>query len=282
MRIHRLDVEQSRARRTVGEQANHFRRFDQQIRHVGRGSEHDHQPLRDGAFVAECAQEPGLIDCGLGQPAVVEQTGIGVGGIGEPFEQGRQQYRLDLPPPGTSADQGPKVPEGILGRCEAECGELAFGGIRRQPHGVGIEAHHRIEQRSIEQLRVQTANALGVAFDFGVQHTQCVAVAVGTHVRGPRQPAQRFFVVRRRKGVRSLHPLQLQTMLEQSQELVRGGEVGCVVAADVSTLGERGEGIDGAQHTESFVGAAVHELQQLDGELDVAQTSASELDLPLP
>ena len=68
--------------------------------------------------------------------------------------------------------------------------------------------------------------------------------AVGPHVRRARQPAQRLVVIGLGQHVRSLEPLQLQPVFEQPEELVGGGHVGGVVAADVATLAERGQRVD--------------------------------------
>ena len=60
----------------------------------------------------------------------------------------------------------------------------------------------------------------------------------------PGQPAQGFVVVGLRQHVRALEPLQLQPVFEQTQELVGGGQVGGVVAADVAARAERGKRVD--------------------------------------
>ncbi len=48
---------------------------------------------------------------------------------------------------------------------------------------------------------------------------------------------------------------------------------------DVPALAERGEGLEGVLAAQRLVAAAVHELEELDGELDVAQPAAAELEL---
>ena len=114
------------------------------------------------------------------------------------------------------------------------------------------------------------------------QHAKGVVSAVGPDVGGPRQPAQRLVVVFVGKNVRALEPLQLQPVLEQPQELVGRRQVRRVVAADVAALAERGQRVDRRRHVQRFVVAAVHQLQQLDRELDVAQPTGTEFDLAGP
>ena len=92
----------------------------------------------------------------------------------------------------------------------------------------------------------------------------------------------RLVVVGVGQHVRALEPLQLQPVFEQPQELVGRGQVRGVVAADVAALAERGQRVDRRRHVQRFVVAAVHQLQQLHGELDVAQPAGAELDLAGP
>ena len=101
-------------------------------------------------------------------------------------------------------------------------------------------------------------------------------------MRGPGQPAQCLGVPGGGQHVGPLEALQLQPMLEQPQKLVRGGEVGGIVATDVAAGTERGQRVDGGGDVQRGIGAAVDELKKLHRELDVAQTSGAQLDLPLP
>ena len=65
-----------------------------------------------------------------------------------------------------------------------------------------------------------------------------------------------------------------------AQEPVRAGQVLGVGAADVAAVRQRGLSAGSvAGDAQPLVGAAVHELQQLDGELDVAQAAGAELEL---
>ncbi len=67
-------------------------------------------------------------------------------------------------------------------------------------------------------------------------------------------------------------------MFEQAEELVGRPHVRGVVAPDITAVGERAQRFDGVGHAQRFVDATVHELEQLHGELDVAEAAASELE----
>lgn len=79
--------------------------------------------------------------------------------------------------------------------------------------------------------------------------------------------------------MRPAEPEQLDPVLQRAQELVGQSEALAVLPADVAVLHQLPERLQGGSQPESFVGSAVHELQQLDGELDVAQPALTELDL---
>ena len=58
-------------------------------------------------------------------------------------------------------------------------------------------------------------------------------------------------------------------------------ELLAVLAADVAALGQPGQRAQRRALAQRRVGPAVDELEELDGELDVAQPARAELDLPL-
>ena len=76
-----------------------------------------------------------------------------------------------------------------------------------------------------------------------------------------------------------LQPAELQQVLGAAQEPVGGAEFLRVGPADVAAGGQRGQRGQRRGRAQRLVGAAVHELQQLDGELDVAQPARAELEL---
>ncbi len=71
-------------------------------------------------------------------------------------------------------------------------------------------------------------------------------------------------------------------MFEQTQELVGRGHVGGVIASRIAAGAERGQGVHRRRDVQRFVVAAVHELQQLNGEFHVAQPAGAELDFAGP
>src|SRR5258708_2529949 len=78
----------------------------------------------------------------------------------------------------------------------------------------------------------------------------------------------------------ALQLVQLQQVLDLTQEPVGRAQVARVVASDVAARGQRGQGRERGRAAQRLVGAAVHELEELHGELDVAQPARAELDLP--
>ena len=68
---------------------------------------------------------------------------------------------------------------------------------------------------------------------------------------------------------------QLQPVLGGAQEPVGVGQAERVVAADVAAVAQRAERRQRGADPQRLVGPAVHQLQQLDGELDVAQAAAA-------
>ena len=105
--------------------------------------------------------------------------------------------------------------------------------------------------------------------------------AVRPHVRGPGQPAHRLVVVPRRQQVGALEPLKLQSVLEQAQEFVGGGQVRGVVAADVTAGSQRSQRVDRGCYVQRGVGAPVYQLQQLHGELHVAKSPGPQFQLAI-
>ena len=87
-----------------------------------------------------------------------------------------------------------------------------------------------------------------------------VALVVGQHVRAPQVE-------------------QLDAVLQRPHELVRQAEALAVVAAHVPVVDQGLQRVEGGAIPQPLVDPAVHELQQLDGELDVPQPTGPQLDL---
>ena len=163
-----------------------------------------------------------------------------------------------------------------------QCGELSFGRGRGQSGGEPDRRADGLQQRLVEQLGVQPRDPQVLPLELLAQHAERVVGAVGPHVRGAGQPAQRLLVVGRGQHVGALEPLQLKPVLEQPQELVRRGQVRRVVAPDIAAGAKGGKGFQRRGDVQRLVGAAVHQLQQLYRELHVAQPAGAQLDLAVP
>jgi len=85
-------------------------------------------------------------------------------------------------------------------------------------------------------------------------------------------------------GGKSVHLLlvdQLQAVLHRPQEAVRGVEGLGVAGGDVAGVGQLGQGGECGTGADARVLASVHELEELDRELDVADAASAPLDLSL-
>ena len=70
-------------------------------------------------------------------------------------------------------------------------------------------------------------------------------------------------------------------MLAYAQVAVGIGELNRVLSAHVPTPGERVQCAQGASFADSLVCSPVHHLEQLDGELNIAQSPATKLEIPV-
>ena len=147
----------------------------------------------------------------------------------------------------------------------------ASSGVSRS--AFGRDPGDRFEQRPVEELLVQPAHLARVQRPLGLEHVGRAAAGVGPESHAARQRGQLVRVLGHQ--VRAAHPAQLQAVLGRPQEPVRVGQADRVVAADVATGVQRGEGRQGRPESQRLVAATVHELQQLDRELDVAQARPS-------
>ncbi len=172
--------------------------------------------------------------------------------------------------------------------------------FRRQPGCLAWQPGDGVEQRPVEQLLVQLPRLAGVPPPFRGQRggritgdrqrgrrrgAASARGQCGRLTRGQPHPPQRPADLpqhRRVLGqqVRAPQLAQLQQVLDPAQEPVRRRHRRRVGAADVAAGGQRGQGRQRARLAQPLVGPAVHELQQLDRELDVAQAARSELQLP--
>lgn len=167
------------------------------------------------------------------------------------------------------------MPEGRGGVLVPQRFESLSGGLRAEPDLAGGELGDGVEQRPVEELLVQPADDGRVPLPLLVQ----LGDRVGAQAEGASEAAQIGLVLGDEVG--AAQPVELDAVLHGPQEAVRLVELGGVGAADVSAAGEGGERVEGGAAVQSRVAAAVHELEQLDGELDVPQSAGAELELAL-
>jgi len=200
-----------------------------------------------------------------------QQAVVGVGPGGEPAQHRRQQLPLDL---GLSAhplaerfdvpQRGPRI--GVPERPQPRLGRL--GG---EPDGLGRDPRDRLQQRGVEQPLVQHQNPPGGGPP---------QVHELLRVRQPEaagQPAEVHLVLRHQVG--APQAVQLDAVLQQPLQAVGGGQVEAVRASDVAVVDQRPQRLEGSPQPQALVRPPVHQLQQLDAELDVPQTAGTELDL---
>ncbi|CAM5693735.1 hypothetical protein SGRIM128S_00467 [Streptomyces griseomycini] len=257
----------------VAEQGHRLGGAHQQVRGEPPGGQHAGQVLGGGALVAQQPQVPGGLAERVGDLAEVEQTGVRVGGVREPAEQHGQQGALDGGLAAHAGRQRLQVAQGG-GRVGVPEGDQPLPGrLRAEPGLTGGERGDGVEQRPVEQLLVQPPYDGGVPPPLAGQGGD----RFGAQSQGAAQAAQVGLVLGDEVG--AAQPVQLDAVLQGAQEAVGVVELGGVRAADVAAGGEGLQRVEGGAAAQGGVGAAVHQLQQLHGELDVPQAAGAELEL---
>ena len=115
-----VDVTQLRSLRAVGIELDDLRSPHQQLGHIRGRAQHLHQPLGHRALVAQRRQVPPLLGELLADAPICQQTGVGVGCVGKPVEQRRQQHLLhttaaaalhwSTPPDASARSAAPRSP----------------------------------------------------------------------------------------------------------------------------------------------------------------------------
>ena len=166
-------------------------------------------------------------------------------------------------------------PPGPVGLREAEGAEAGLDGFG----GEGGVAGERLEQRTEVELLVDRPDGDLMASQLAVEARQRGGGGVVPVAHDPRQASPRLGILGHRMDL--LLVVELQAVLHGPQVGVALGEHGGVPGVDVARgrkLLERGQRRRRAQRR---VLAAVHELEDLDGELGVADAAPAPLDLPL-
>ena len=155
---------------------------------------------------------------------------------------------------------------------ESDRREPRLGLLARELEAARGQRRHRRQQRSVEEALVQAAHALPGRLPEGGE-------VVGVAARPDERASARSSVRVARHEVGAAQPLELEPVLEHAEHPVVARELGRLLAADVAVLGEGRERGQRARLADRVVGRPVHELEQLHGELDVAQAAGPELQL---
>ena len=147
------------------------------------------------------------------------------------------------------------------------------GRLRGEPGLPGVEPGHRIEQRTVEELLVQSPDLPRVPSPLVGQ----LADRVAAQAHRPGDPTQVPLVGR--DDVAAAQPEQLDPVLHGPQEAVRAVQLGGVRPPDVPVRGQLLECDQGRGAAYEDVAAAVDELEQLHRELHVPQAAPAELEL---
>src|SRR5690606_37053909 len=177
--------------RPVAEQRHRLGGAHQQVGGEPPGGQHPGEVLGGGALVAQQPQVPGRLAERVGDVAEVEQSGVRVGGVGEPAEEDGQQGALDGRLAGDTAGERFQVPQGG-GRGGVAEGDQAFAGrVGAEPGLTGRELGDRVEQRPVDQLLVQPPHHRGVPLPLPGQARD----RVGAQAEGAAEAAQVGLVV---------------------------------------------------------------------------------------
>ena len=154
---------------------------------------------------------------------------------------------------------------------EPEPGEELLGRLAVVA-GRGLDrARERLEERPVEQALVDPADEVRRAVVLGLQR-----VGAGEPERA-RQGGARVPVGREVVGLEVAH--HLEPVLQPAQEPVGVGERLGVLVRHVALVRERGERVERVRIAQALVAPAVDDLEELHGELDVADAAAAALDL---
>ena len=231
------------------------------------------QPVGGRAGVAQQLEVPVGAAQLLGEPPEREQPGVRVGALGKPAEQHGQELALERGPARRPLRQRGDVPHRTIGVAVADGREPGARRLGSERDLVVGQVRHGRQQRAVEERLVQRAHVAAG----GAPPLHEVGGAVGARVHGARDAAQVGLVGGQQ--VRAPQLEELDAVLEHAQEPVADGEPRRVVAAHVAGDGERAQRRQGVRRVDGSVAAAVHELEELHGELHVAQPAAAQLDL---
>ncbi len=163
----------------------------------------------------------------------------------------------------------------MVGVDEAERGEPFLGRLGAQRTGPGEGVEDRREEQPLMDPANDTLPPPLVSLE-RIEGAHCWLIAVAEHPS--QQPPTGGFGG---QGVGLLLVAELQAVLDRAQEDVGVAQLPGVVGFDIAAAGELRQGFERRRRPDARVLTPVDELQQLYGELDVADPAAPAFQLPV-
>ncbi len=207
----------------------------------------------------------------VGHAFQADEGGVGVGRQRQSRRHHREDVREHLPHPGRGIDEAPEHLVRPARVREAEASQQLLR--RRAVHARGgrRRSGERLHQGTVEEAVVDAAHGAGGALVLGLE-----GGGIGEAERA-RDRGARVQVGGKVVGLEVAH--DLEPVLQAAQEAVGVGEHLGVDPRDVALLRQGAQGAQRVGVAQPRIAPAVHDLQELDGELDVADPPASPLHL---
>ena len=236
-------------------------------------TEHAAGALRGEWALAECVRQRRGARRALRETAQLQQAEVGIGCVGQPTEYDGQQLLHHTRVAGETGTQLAQRRARALDVGEPERAQPFLGGRGAQDACT----RQRVEDRREEELLVQAAHHGLLRAVAPVELLQGRVAPAVAEPQYASEPGAR--IVGRGQRVCLLLVDQLEAVFHGSEPHVGLAELGGVGRVDVAAVGEVLERVERRRRADARVGATVHELQQLHRELDVADATATALDL---
>ena len=231
------------------------------------------QSLRHAGVGDEGVREPALAGGrqGLGNPLQPNERCIRIRGQRESRRHDREHVGQDLSQPCGGIHQ--PVEHGVGGArlAESQPRQQLLGGRTIDAGPGDRRPGEGLEQGPVEQSLVQPPDERGLPTVLGLQLVGSIQVERAS------QPGQRRPVPGELVGLEVTD--HLEAVLHPSKESIRAGQGLRVVLGDVAFGRQDGEGAERVRLAQSRIAAAVHDLEELHRELDVADPAPPPLDL---